>query len=192
MPRLACIAFDDDFKILDTFEELVYQDGPFAAAAKRVHKISEKMVVNSDAFGIVAGRFNDWMISLLDSSDDVGILVAHNGDSCDCQWLCAGYQKSGVSWPAKTSHTIDTKHILATRYRADFGFHLLLEEEWEHRTPKGNTSYSCVGCTDYLLRRPERIQLHGVYCGKEIEFGDGNLRFSDEKGSRGKSSPGLL
>mmetsp|Transcript_15762 Transcript_15762/g.31770 ORF Transcript_15762/g.31770 Transcript_15762/m.31770 type:complete len:820 (+) Transcript_15762:415-2874(+) len=175
--KLSVIAVSSEGDILDTFERLVHQPGPFTRQSVKIHKIREKDVAGKPGFDVIGAQLNTWMEGFLDAAD-VGSLVAHNGNTCDYQFLCCEYQRHGLKFDERIKHTIDTK-VLMQRYVSHLGFHGLGDDEWTHRTKKGNVSYTCSGIVDYLLSKPHRIELSGDVNGEAFNAGDGSLRFAD-------------
>lgn len=179
--KIASAAVSSTGEILGTFERLVCQTHTFTKRSKLVHGIREKDVAGEPEFNVIGSAFNDW-IEEFTGPGDCAVLVAHNGNTCDYQYLCCEYQRHNLSFPSQVKYTIDTKTAL-DKFKGKLGFHKLGEEEWPHRTPKGNASFTCSGVVDYLLMNPHRIKLHGNVNGRAFDAGDGSLRFAQVCGN---------
>ena len=149
---------------------------PINPRAQAVHGISDEDLETELDFSVVGVEFVNWMESFLGEADDVGVLVAHNGDSCDFQFLCAEMWRWGLTIPKEVRYTLDTLSVI--REYKDIPYcpnavEKLGEEEWPERTATGLPRLTCSAIVNVLLKDPKRIALRG----RKIHLGLGEGTF---------------
>ena len=148
---------------------------PINPRAQAVHGISAEDLETEMDFSVVGVEFVTWMESFL-GDGDVGVLVAHNGDSCDFQFLCAEMWRWGLTMPKEVCYTLDTLSVI--REYKDIPYcpnavEKLSEEEWPERTATGLPRLTCSAIVNVLLKDPKRIALRG----RKIHLGLGEGTF---------------
>jgi len=148
---------------------------PINPRAQAVHGISAEDLETELDFSVVGVEFVTWMESFL-GDGDVGVLVAHNGDSCDFQFLCAEMWRWGVTMPKDVRYTLDTLSVV--REYKDIPYcpnavEKLGVEEWPERTATGLPRLTCSAIVNVLLKDPKRIALRG----RKIHLGLGEGTF---------------
>lgn len=148
---------------------------PINPRAQAVHGISAEDLETELDFSLVGVEFMTWMESFL-GDGDVGVLVAHNGDSCDFQFLCAEMWRWGLVMPKEVRYTLDTLSVI--REYKDIPYcpnavEKLGGEEWPERTATGLPRLTCSAIVNVLLKEPKRIALRG----RKIHLGLGEGTF---------------
>jgi DNA polymerase-3 subunit epsilon len=149
---------------------------PINPRAQAVHGISAEDLETELDFSVVGVEFLTWMESFLGGDGDVGVLVAHNGDSCDFQFLCAEMWRWGLAMPKEVRYTLDTLSVI--REYKDIPYcpnavEKLSGEEWPERTATGLPRLTCSAIVNVLLKEPKRIALRG----RKIHLGLGEGTF---------------
>ena len=149
---------------------------PINPRAQAVHGISAEDLETELDFSVVGVEFVTWMESFLGGDGDVGVLVAHNGDSCDFQFLCAEMWRWGLAMPKEVRYTLDTLSVI--REYKDIPYcpnaeEKLGEEEWPERTATGLPRLTCSAIVNVLLKDPKRIALRG----RKVHLGLGEGTF---------------
>ena len=149
---------------------------PINPRAQAVHGISAEDLETELDFSVVGIEFLTWMESFLSDDGDVGVLVAHNGDSCDFQFLCAEMWRWGLAMPKEVRYTLDTLSVI--REYKDIPYcpnavEKLSGEEWPERTATGLPRLTCSAIVNVLLKEPKRIALRG----RKIHLGLGEGTF---------------
>ena len=174
--ELSAIAVTSSGDILGTaFEHRIGTTIKIEEGAYEVHGITNAELENIPEFNVVGEKFNTWMASFL-SDLDVGILVAHNGNSCDFPFLFMEYKRNGMLLPKQIKYTLDTLAVIrkfeVIPYSPKCKTKLSIDE-WTDRTPSGNLSLKLSSIVNVLLKEPERIKLKG-YC---VNLGRGEKTF---------------
>ena len=149
---------------------------PINPRAQAVHGISAEDLETELDFSVVGVEFLTWMESFLGGDGDVGVLVAHNGDSCDFQFLCAEMWRWGLAMPKEVRYTLDTLSVI--REYKDIPYcpnavEKLSGEEWPERTATGLPRLTCSAIVNVLLKEPKRIALRG----RKVHLGLGEGTF---------------
>jgi DNA polymerase III epsilon subunit-like protein len=171
--EIGAVAFDDTGQICGTFDERINPDGvKITPKAYEIHSISDKDLVRCDRFDIVGKRFCEWMSSKLGALD-CGILVAHNGNCCDFQFICCKMLRHNMKFPDTVRYTLDTLDLI--RHFKALDYHTYDADAWPSRTGKlKKPSMSLRPVVEFLLKHPNRIKLHGG--GFDVKKGDGSFR----------------
>lgn len=108
-------------------------------------------------------RINTWLSSFLDSPNKVGVLVAHNGNTTDFQYLACGFIRSGVTLNPDISFTLDTLHSMR-RFKS-CAYYTATTEDWTVFTPKGKRSLCIDACVTYKLSQSNSDDTFETVCG---------------------------
>ena len=87
-----------DPKTGESFNELVKPPSSIPADATAVHHISNEMVASAPDYSVIGQGFIDWLGEHTES-DEVLVLVAHNGNGFDNPLLMAQCKKYGLQMP---------------------------------------------------------------------------------------------
>ena len=158
------------------FSKRIGTDVAINPRAQAVHGISAKDLETELDFSVAGVEFNTWMESFLSEAGDVGVLVAHNGDACDFQFLCAEMLRWGLKMPREVRYTLDTLSVIREYKDIPYcpnGLEKLGEDEWPDRTPTGLPRLTCSAIVNVLLKDPKRIALRG----RKIHLGLGEGTF---------------
>ena len=124
----------------------------------------------------VVASINVYLSSFLQTPDTIGILVAHNGNTTDFQFLAAGFIRSDVQLDPRISLTLDTLHTMR-RFKSN-AYYTAKREEWTVFTATGKISLSIDATVTFTLMKG------GVSGTFETECGEHHDPAADTKGLR--------
>jgi DNA polymerase III epsilon subunit-like protein len=108
----------EEGKVVGTFKSRCANGRtPISHAAFRVHGITANSLAGESDFSVVGGNIISFMHEHI-TENDTGVLVAHNGNSTNFQYLAIKLMRHGLEPPEQIQFTLDTYYICQCRFPA--------------------------------------------------------------------------